>query len=98
MSVYVCVQKSSFASFLRFEVTQIIQEWILYKLLTNRISCCVSIFLTLNQFFNPAVVAWLAKASVFHSVNLALSANSGSNPAREDYMVPWPLLLNDNLS
>ena len=42
---------------------------------------------------NPAVVAWLAKASVFHSVNLALSANGGSNHARDVYTVPWLLLL-----
>ena len=28
----------------------------------------------------PAVVAWFAKASVFHSVNSAPSANGGSNP------------------
>ena len=39
------------------------------------------------------MVAWLAKVPVFHSVNLALSANGGSNPARDVYMVPWPLLL-----
>ena len=29
----------------------------------------------------PAVVAWFVKASVFHSVNYAPSANGGSNPA-----------------
>ena len=29
----------------------------------------------------PAVVAWFIKASVFHSVNYAPSANGGSNPA-----------------
>ena len=29
------------------------------------------------------MVAWLAKVPVFHSVNLALSANGGSNPARD---------------
>ena len=39
------------------------------------------------------MVAWLAKAFIFHSVNLALSANSGLYPARDVYMVPWPLLL-----
>ena len=47
----------------------------------------------LNQMFtkcstnitqiSPAVVAWLVKASVFHSVNSAPSANGGSNPAWE---------------
>ena len=31
--------------------------------------------------FNPAMVAWFVKASVFHSVNSAPSANGGSNPA-----------------
>ena len=31
----------------------------------------------------PAVVAWFVKASVFHSVNSAPSANGGSNPAWE---------------
>ena len=30
---------------------------------------------------DPAVVAWFVKASVFHSVNSAPSANGGSNPA-----------------
>ena len=30
---------------------------------------------------NLAVVAWLAKASYFHSVNSVFSASSGSNPA-----------------
>ena len=29
----------------------------------------------------PAAVAWFVKASVFHSVNAAPSANGGSNPA-----------------
>ena len=34
-----------------------------------------------NLFGNdPAVVAWLAKASIFHSINSAFSANSESNP------------------
>ena len=28
----------------------------------------------------PAVVAWMVKASVFHSVNSAPSAKGGSNP------------------
>ena len=32
---------------------------------------------------SPAVVAWFVKASVFHSVNSAPSANGGSNPAWE---------------
>ena len=34
------------------------------------------------------MVALLAKASIFHSVNLALSANGGSNPARDVCSVP----------
>ena len=35
-----------------------------------------------NKFCqDPAVVAWLAKASLFHSVNSAFSANGGLNPA-----------------
>ena len=29
---------------------------------------------------DPAVVAWFANASVFHSVNSTPSANGGSNP------------------
>ena len=33
-----------------------------------------------KMFYCPAVVAWFAKASVFHSVNSAPSANHGSNP------------------
>ena len=37
-------------------------------------------------FFCPAVVAWFVKASVFHSVNSAPSANGGSNPAWECYI------------
>ena len=32
---------------------------------------------------SPAVVAWFVKASVFHSVNSAPSANGGSNPIWE---------------
>ena len=39
------------------------------------------------------MVARLAKASVFHSANSALSAKGESNPARDVYMVPWSLLL-----
>ena len=31
----------------------------------------------------PAVVAWFVRASVFHSVNYAPSANGGLNPAWE---------------
>ena len=36
-----------------------------------------------NVKYSPAVVAWFVKASVFHSVNSAPSANGGSNPAWE---------------
>ena len=54
----------------------------------------VYIFTTfIRSVLNPAMVAWLAKVSVFHSVNSSLSANGGLNPARDVYMVPWPLLL-----
>ena len=35
----------------------------------------------ISRLDNPAVVAWFAKASIFHSVNSAPSASSGSNPA-----------------
>ena len=38
-----------------------------------------------TEKFSPAVVAWFVKASVFHSVNSAPSANGGSNPAWECY-------------
>ena len=35
----------------------------------------------ISNWIGPAAVAWFVKASVFHSVNSALSANGGSNPA-----------------
>ena len=34
---------------------------------------------------SPAMVAWFVKASVYHSVNSAPSANGASNPAWEWY-------------
>ena len=45
---------------------------------------------------SPAVVAWFVKASVFHSVNSAPSANGGSNPAWESYVTAFYNLMLDD--
>ena len=41
----------------------------------------IKIHVKINIKEYPAVVAWFAKASVFHSVNSAFSASGGLNPA-----------------